>query len=174
MKKKILLVILFLSLTGCIKKEFTFNDVKDYMFVKDNKENIEKIVLKTDTLLGEKCYLLNKDDAYNLLENVTILEETTEHTTDSDFYVMVHFNENIKRKYYFEKQRLYEEKIVKTFWFENGNLVHSGKNYKLEKSPMFFTNKNDVPENVDTEKNIIMIAEREIECEVLKRVVREY
>ena len=39
---------------------------------------------------------------------------------------------------------------------------------------MFFTNKNDVPENVDTEKNIIMIAEREIECEVLKRVVREY
>lgn len=174
MKKKILILVLLLSLTGCMKKEFTFNDVKDYMFVKDNKENIEKIVLKTNTALGEKCYLLNTDEAYNLLENITIVEETTEHTTDSDFYVMVHFNENIKRKYYFEKRRLYEEKIVKTFWFEGTNLVHSGKKYKLEKEPIFFTNKNEIPEDIDKENNHIIVAEREIQCEVLKRVVREY
>lgn len=172
--KKVFMLIIIVLLTGCIKKEFTFEDVKDYKFVKDNKENIEKIVLKTDTLLGEKCYLLNTDEGYDLLENIIILEETTEHVTDSDFYVMVHFNENIKRKYYFEKQRLYEEKIVKTFWFENDNLVHSGKNYKLEKRPLFFTNKDDVPEDIDKENNIVIVAEREVECEVLKQVVREY
>jgi len=172
--KKVGLLIILLSLTGCIKKEFTFNDVKDYIFIKDNKENIEKIVLKTNTLLGEKCYLLNTEEAYNLLDSITIVEETTEHVTDSDFYVMVHFNENIKRKYYFEKQRLYEEKIVKTFWFEGSNLVHSGKKYKLEKGPIFFTNENEVPEDIDKENNIVISAEREVQCEVLKRVVREY
>jgi len=172
--KKVGLLIILLSLTGCIKKEFTFNDVKDYIFIKDNKENIEKIVLKTNTLLGEKCYLLNTEEAYNLLDSITIVEETTEHVTDSDFYVMVHFNENIKRKYYFEKQRLYEEKIVKTFWFEGSNLVHSGKKYKLQKGPIFFTNKDDIPEDIDKENNIVISAEREVQCEVLKRVVREY
>lgn len=172
--KKVFLLILLLSITGCIKKEFTFDDVKDYVFIKDNKENIEKIVLKTDTLLGERCYLLNTDEALNLLDNIIISEETTEHVTDSNFYVMVHFNENIKRKYYFEKQRLYEEKIVKTFWFEGSNLVHSGKNYKLEKGPLFFTNKDDVKENIDKENNIVIIAEREVQCDVLKQVVREY
>ena len=96
--KKIFLLIILLSLTGCIKKEFTFDDVKDYIFVKDNKENIEKIVLKTDTLLGEKCYLLNTEEAYSLLNNIIIFEETNQHVTDSNFYVMVHFNDNIKRK----------------------------------------------------------------------------
>lgn len=172
--KKIFLLILLLSVTGCVKKEFTFEDVKDYVFVKDNKEDIEKIVLKTNTLMGEKCYLLNTEEAYSLLDNIIISEETTEHVTDSDFYVMVHFNENIKRKYYFEKQRLYEEKIVKTFWFEGSNLVHSGKNYKLEKGPIFFTNKDDVPEDIDKENNVVIVAEREVQCEVLKQVVREY
>ena len=172
--KKVFLLIILLFLTGCVRKEFTFEDVKDYKFVKDNKENIEKIVLKTNTLLGEKCYLLNTEEAYSLLDNITIVEETNEHVTDSNFYVMVHFNDNIKRKYYFEKQRLYEEKIVKTFWFEGSNLVHSGKNYKLEKGPIFFINKNDVPEDIDKENNIVIVAEREIQCEVLKQVVREY
>lgn len=172
--KKYIILLLLVSLCGCVKKELDFKETKDYVFINENKENIEKIVLKTDTTSGEKCYLLNTEEASNLLDNITITEETTEHVTDSDFYVMVHFNENIKRKYYFEKQKLYEEKIVKTFWFEGSNLVHSGKNYKLEKSPIFFTNKNDIPEDIDKESNIVIGAEREVVCEVLKQVVREY
>ena len=174
MKKYIILLLVVLSLSGCVQKELNFKEIKDYIFITENKENIEKIVLKTDIGSGEKCYLLNTEEASGLLDNIIISEETTDHVTDSDFYVMVHFNENIKRKYYFEKQKLYEEKIVKTFWFEGSNLVHSGKNYKLEKSPIFFTNKNDIKEDIDKENSIIIAAEREIECEVLKQVVREY
>ena len=172
--KKIISLIILLSLCGCIKKEFTFKDVKDYIFIKDNKENIEKIVLKTDTLLGEKCYLLNTEETFEFLDNINKLEETSEYVSDSNYYVMVHFNDNIDKKYYFEKQKLYEEKIVKTFWFEGSKLIHSGKKYKLEKEPMFFINKSEIPENIDKEKNTIIVAEREIECEILKQVVREY
>lgn len=174
MKNKIILTILLLSLCGCTKNELDFKEINDFKFVKDNKENIEKIVLKTSTLLGEKCYLVDTEKAYDLLDNITIKEETSEHITDSNIYIMVHFNENIKNKYYFEKEKLYEEKIVKSFWFESAHLVHSGKKYILEKEPLFFINKDEVPENIDEEVNTVLIAEEEIECEVLKQVVREY
>ena len=172
--KKIIILILLLSLTACTKKELDFKEIEDFKFVKENKENIDKIVLKTETLLGEKCYLVNTKEAYNLLDNITIKNETNKHITDSNFYIMVHFNENVKNKYYFEQEKLYEEKVVKSFWFESTHLVHSGKKYLLEKEPLFFINKDDVPENIDKELNTVLIAEREIECEVLKQVVREY
>ena len=172
--KKIIILILLLSLTGCVKKEFDFKETSDFKFVKENKENIEKIVLKTATLLGEKCYLLDKEEAYNLLDNITIKYETNEHITDSNSYIMVHFNENIKNKYYFEKEKLYEEKIVKSFWFESTHLVYSGKKYVLEKEPLFFINREDVPKDIENELNTVLIAKEEIECEVLKKVVREY
>lgn len=172
--KKIIILVLLLSLTGCIKKEFDFKETKDYKFVKENKENIDKIVLKTSTLLGEKCYLLNTEEAYSLLDNIVVMEETNVHITDSNFYIMVHFNENIKNKYYFENEKLYEEKVVKSFWFESTHLVHSGKKYVLEKEPLFFINKEEVPKDIDNELNTVLVTEREIECEVLKKVVREY
>lgn len=172
--KKIIILILLLSLTGCTKKEFDFKETDDFKFVQENKENIEKIVLKTVTLLGEKCYLVNTEEAYNLLDNITIKHETLEYISDSNSYIMVHFDENIKNKYYFEKEKLYEEKIVKSFWFESTHLVHSGKKYVLEKEPLFFINKDSVPENIDTELNTVIIAEKEVECDVLKKVVREY
>lgn len=172
--KKIIILILLLSLTGCTNKEFDFKETEDIKFIKENKENIDKIVLKTITLLGEKCYLMNTEEAYNFLDNITIKSETNEYITDSNSYIMVHFNENIKNKYYFEKEKLYEEKIVKSIWFESTHLVHSGKKYILEKEPLFFISKDDVPENINEEENDVLIAEKEIKCEVLKQVVREY
>lgn len=169
--KKIVLLILVLLMSGCIKKEFTFKEIKDYLFVVENKENIEKIVLKTDT---EKCYLLNTEETFKFLDNINTLEEATEYITDSNFYIMVHFNDNIDKKYYFEKQKLYEEKIVKSFRFEGENLIHSGKKYKIESAPIFFTNKDEVPSDINEGDNTLIIAERQIECDVLKQVVREY
>ncbi len=161
--KKICFIILLLLITGCNNKLLKFNEINDYKFIIENKENIDKVILKKDDI----CYLLDKDDTLEIFNNINIKEKDIKNEYKDNYYIIFEFNENIENKYYFEENKLYEEKIVKTFQFNDNSLIHSGKKYILEKEINF------TKEQEDNDK-LNIIYKEEINCNTYRKVVRTY
>lgn len=158
MKKIFVLILVLVSLCGCVKKEFDFALSDDFLYVKNHLDDVDRFIVKTETLLGEKCYLVDKEEGFKALEQTIVKEETTEYITDSNMYYYIHFD--------FDEVDIYaHEGVLKYFRFEGGNLIHDGKKYKLEKEHLFFTDESQISEEINKENTIILVSDNEIDCD---------
>lgn len=143
-----LTMILTLYLCTLYKKSkiLNFKETMDYNYIENNKNKIDKIILKTDTLLGEHCYLID-NSAINTLKNIEIKKETNMKITDSDKYYQIYFKTG---------------KVI-TIKFEGENLEYDGKKYILKNQIVDYKKEIFLPEKID-EYMIIFSQDDEIEC----------
>lgn len=130
-----------------IKDIPNFKETKEYMFIELNKNNIEKVIVKTNTLLGEHCYKIDNKKGYNILSNIEIKKEAKVTCTDSDMYLEFYFKNGKKR----------------TLSFECENLKYNDKKYKLKENIILYNEDNYLPKKV-TENMIIISNKDTVNC----------
>ncbi len=79
-----------------------FKETKEFKYIQKNKNIIEKIIVRTDTLFREHCYKIDKNKGYNILNIIFIKREVNIHCMDSDTYLEVYFKDGTNRKILFE------------------------------------------------------------------------
>lgn len=161
--KKIFLIIITLLLCGCSNKLIIFTELEDYKYIIENKENIENTILKKE----DKCYLLDKEKTLEIFNNIIIKDNAINNEYKDNYYIIFEFNENIDNKYYFEGNALYEEKLTKTFQFNDNSFIYSGNKYALEKEINFTT------QEIDNNKLNITYS-NEIDCNTYRKIVKTY
>ncbi len=134
-KYKVLLLIflvMILTLIICITisklKHIKFNQTNEYIYYHNHKEEIDKIELRTYTLLGEKCYLIDNTKVIDFLDNLKIKKKANYITTDSDALLMIYFKTGIKKE----------------FSFEAGNFKYENQRYELNKDIYKLINNNEI------------------------------
>ncbi len=146
MKK--LVIVFILLLCGC-SRVLSFRETEEYIYINKNVSRIDKIVVKMDTLVDKNCYLINKEDGINMIEQIVIDSEAEYGVTDSDRYYLVYFNDG----------------NVIEIKFSGEYLVYKDKNYILTKEQLFFVNKEGIPDGVDTDEYNVVVADRIIDCD---------
>lgn len=123
-----------------------FQNTEEFLYLESHVSDIEKFVVKTDTLLGEHCYLIDSNKGYNVLKNIEIKKETNMTITDSDMYFQIYFNSG--------------KNVI--FKFEGENLEYNGEKYIL-KNPIVSYKEDYVSDEIN-EYMIIVSENDEVEC----------
>lgn len=144
-------LIIIITLICCIifikPNLLKFQETEEFRYVENNKDNIDKFIVKTVTLLGKNCYEIDSNKGYNILNDISLKKEVNVKTFDSDMYLEVYFNNDIK----------------KSFYFEGENFVYNNKKYKL-KNDIILINKDEYESDKITEDMVIVSNENKIEC----------
>jgi len=144
----LVIVITLILCTIFIKpKTLNFKLTNEFQNVKKNRNNIEKIIIGTDTQLGKFCYKLDVDEGYDILDNISIKGESEMLCTDSDKYLEVYF----------------EDSTDEVFYFECGNLIYYGIRYELKDKVTLFNIDEYKPDKI-TKGMIIVSNEDRVEC----------
>lgn len=128
-------------------KALNFQNTNEFLYLENHINDIDKFVVKSDTLLGKHCYLIDTGKGYDLLKNIDIKKETNMTITDSDKYLQIYFNSG--KTIYFK--------------FEGENLVYNGKKYILKNPIVSYKKEEYVPEEIN-EYMIVFSEKDEIDC----------
>lgn len=136
MKKYKLVILIFLvmpiTLIICMQipkfKHIKFNQTREYIYYNSHKDEIDKIVLKTYTLLGEKCYLINNEIGKDFIENLKIKKEINYTITDSNASLYMYYNSS----------------QIKQFNFESGNFKYENKKYEVNNDVYKLIDNNEI------------------------------
>ena len=152
--KVIILIVFVIVITflGCIlfinKNIPNFKETSLYNYINFNYENIDKVVVKTVTLLGENCYKIDNDKGYDVLNSISIKKKSNMSCTDSDFYLEFYFKNGEHRQLYFECE----------------NFVYNDVRYLLKDDVVVY--REDQLEFDEIKDNIIVISDDyKIKCE---------
>lgn len=129
-------------------KTLNFKITNEFQKVQKNRKNIEKIIVRSETLIGKFCYRLDIEKAYDILSNISIKKESKMICTDSDKYLEVYFKDGTNEEFFFECE----------------NFVYNGIRYELKDKIALFNKDEYIPEKI-TKGMIIVSNEDKIECE---------
>ena len=87
-------------------KTLNFQNTEEFIYVENHIDDIDKFVIKSVTLLGEHCYLIDISKGYEILKNIDIKKETNMTITDSDRYFEIYFNSGKNLNFKFEGENL--------------------------------------------------------------------
>lgn len=128
----IIFLVMLITLTLCIFipkfRHIKFNQTNEYIYYHNHKEELDKIVLKTYTLLGEKCYLIEKAKGKDFIENLKIEKERSYTITDSNASLYMYYNSG----------------EVKIFDFEANNFKYESKKYEVSKEVYKLIDNNEI------------------------------
>ena len=72
-------IVIFITLILCIvfikPKVLNLKVTKEYEYIQNNRKNIEEVIIKNEAQLGTKCYSININKAYEILNNIEIRKE---------------------------------------------------------------------------------------------------
>ena len=141
-------IIIVITLICCMlfvkPKLFNFKAMKEYAYIQNNRKEIEKIIIRTDTQLGEFCYNLDVDMGYKILNNIDIKKESELWCSDSREYLEFYFKDGTYKKFNFECE----------------NLVYDGVSYELN-DKVILVNKDDyMPDKIT--KGMIVVSNMDI------------
>jgi len=140
-------LIIIITLVCCLifikPNTLNFQETQEFIYIEKNKNNINEIIIKTDTLLGEHCYKIDINKGYDILNNTIIKKESKYRCMDSDMYLEIYFNDGTNRKILYECE----------------NLVYNNTRYEL-KDTIFLVNKDEyIPDKIT--KNTIIISNKD-------------
>ena len=124
-----------------------FNETGLYKYIENNKDNVDQVIVRTVTLLGENCYKINTLDGYNILNNISFKKKTNMTCTDSDMYIEFYFKNNEKR----------------ILSFECGNMHYRDEKYDLENEVILYNRDQYVPDKINNGM-IIVSDSNKVEC----------
>ena len=124
-----------------------FNETGLYKYIENNKDNVDQVIVRTVTLLGENCYKINTLDGYNILYNISFKKKTNMTCTDSDMYIEFYFKNNEKR----------------ILSFECGNMHYRDEKYDLENEVILYNKDQYVPDKINNGM-IIVFDSNKVEC----------
>ena len=124
-----------------------FNETGLYKYIENNKDNVDQVIVRTVTLLGENCYKINTLDGYNILNNISFKKKTNMTCTDSDMYIEFYFKNNEKR----------------ILSFEFGNMHYKDEKYDLENEVILYNRDQYVPDKINNGM-IIVSDSNKVEC----------
>ena len=142
----IVLIILIIFTICCIfikPKIFNFKTTKEYEYIQNNKKNIDQIIIKYSSQLGESCYKLDIKKGYDILNNITIKKESGWCSAPE-----------IDLKFYFQNGE------YKNIHFDCDKLFYDGVNYELKDS-VILVNKDEYLPNKIT-KGMIVVSNKDI------------
>lgn len=145
-----IILVIVITLICCIlflKPKLNFKETSEFRYIENNKDNIEEIIVKTVTLLGEHCYKIDTNKGYDILNNIVIKKKSKFGCTDSDMYLEVYFNNGTS----------------KTIFFECENLVYNNIKYEL-KDNILLVNKDEYMPDKITKNTIIISNKDKINC----------
>ena len=64
----LMLITLILCITISNPKHLKFNETSEYIYIQNHKQEIDKIILKAYTMLGEKAYLIDTKEGLDFIE----------------------------------------------------------------------------------------------------------
>lgn len=128
----LIIIVMIITLVICITisklRHIKFSQINEYVYYHNHKEEIDKIELRTYTLLGEKCYLIDNTKVIDFLDNLKIKKKANYITTDSDALLMIYFKTGIKKE----------------LSFEAGNFKYENQRYELNKDIYKLINNNEI------------------------------
>lgn len=145
-----LVFVIFVSITCCfifIPDVPKFKESSEYKYLIYNENNLESVVVRTVTLLGERCYKIDKEKGYDILNGISFKKKTNMTCTDSDMYMEFNFKN--------------ENKCILSF--ECGNLIYRDEKYKLKNEVILYNEDEFVPGKIKS--GMIVISDDDmIEC----------
>ena len=127
-------------------KTLNFNTTNEYMYIQNNRETIEEVTIRYEAQLGKSCYKIDINNAYDILENISIKKDGG-WCSGPNLYLEFHF-----------KNGKYEE-----IHFDCGNLNYNGTTYKLKDEVSLVIQEEYIPDEI-TPGMIVVSKEDEIEC----------
>jgi hypothetical protein len=128
-------------------KTFNLKITNEFQNVQRNRNNIEEVIIRQETLLGQFCYKLDIDRGYDILNNISIKREAKMMCMDDDKYLEFHFKDGSNEEFYFECE----------------NLVYNGIRYELRDKIILIDKDQYFPKKI-TEGMIIVSDDDRIEC----------
>ena len=147
-----IILLILITLICCMffikPKIINFKTTKEYVYILNNRKEIEKIIIRNNAQLGEKCYKLDIEKGYDILNNIDIKKETELWCSDPNIYLEFYFNNG----------------TYKEIHFECDNLVYDGIKYEL-KDKFILINKDEyIPDKI-TKGMVIISNNDKIDCE---------
>lgn len=128
-------------------KTLNFKATNEFQNVQKNKNNIEEVILRQETLLGRFCYKLDVQDGYDILNNIYIEREAKITCTDDDKYLEFYFKDGTNEEFFFECE----------------NLVYYGIKYELKDKIILVDKEQYLPDKIT--KGMIAISNKDrVEC----------
>ena len=126
----IILMIMTLLILIYIPKlsHIEFYETNEYVYFYNHKDEIEKIILKTSTLIGEKYYLIEKEQGIGFIENLEIKKKANYIATDSDATLIIYFKTGTKKE----------------FDFEAGNFKYENERYEMNNNLYNLISNNEI------------------------------
>lgn len=124
-----------------------FNETGLYKYIENNKDNVDEVIVRTVTLLGENCYKINILDGYNILNNISFKKKANMTCTDSDMYIEFYFKNNEKR----------------ILSFECGNMHYKDEKYELKNEVILYNKDQYVPSKINNGMIIVSDCDK-VEC----------
>ena len=144
-------IVIFITLILCIvfikPKVLNLKVTKEYEYIQNNRKNIEKVIIRNEAQLGTKCYRINLNKAYEILNNIEIKRESKMWCSGGNKYLEFYFKDGVNKKFYFECI----------------NLVYNNVHYEL-KEEVILVNKDEYIPNKITNTTIIVSNKDEVEC----------
>ena len=127
-------------------KVFSFKTTKEYEYIQNNKKDIDKVIVRHKTQLGESCYNLDIKKAYNILNNISIKNVAGGCYSDTK-YLEFYFKNGTSKKIEFQCE----------------NLFYDGVSYELKDKIILFNKDEYMPDKI-TNGMIIVEDKDRIEC----------
>ena len=154
MKKKVIIgifLVILITLICCMifikPKLFDFKVTEEYEYIQNNKKDIEEIIVRNNSHMGESCYKLDVENGYDFFNNMDIEKETELWCSGTQLYLEFYFKDGIYKEIHFECE----------------NLVYDGIKYKL-KDKVILVNKDEyIPDKI-TKGMIIVLNKDRVDC----------
>lgn len=146
----VLLLVVLITIISCfifIPDVPKFNKTSEYKYIENNKNNLNEVIVRTVTLLGERCYKIDVSEGYNIFKNISFKKKANVTCTDSDMYMEFYFKNDSKR----------------VLQFECGNLLYKGERYELKNKIVLYNSDEYLPDEID--EGMIIISNKDmVQC----------
>ena len=127
-------------------KVFNFKTTSEYMYIQNNRKNIEEVTIRYEAQLGKSCYKIDTNKAYDILSNISIKKEGG-WCSSPNIYLEFHFKNGRQEEIHFDCE----------------NLIYNGIGYKLKNEVSLVIKGEYMPDKI-TKGMIVVSKEDEIDC----------
>lgn len=146
----LLTIVIVITVIGCfifIPDVPKFKETSEFKYIDNKKDDVEEVIIRTVTLLGERCYKIESDKGYAVLNIISFKKKVNMTCTDSVMYLEFYFENGEHRELY----------------FECGNLIYKDEKYELKEEIILYNEDEFVPDEI-TDSMIIVSNANRVEC----------
>lgn len=144
-------IVMIITLILCIifirPKVLNLKATEEYEYIRNNKKELEEVIIKNDAQLGTTCYRLDINKAYEILNNIEIKKETKKWCSGGNMYLEFYFKNEVKKSFYFDCE----------------SLVYNSIHYELKEDVILVNKDKYMPDKI-TNTMIIVSNKDEVEC----------